>query len=177
MNKKVITIFLLLLFTVNEFSFITVYLPLRNLATYVQKARVDNSVEPNDFALIVIKESEINNESAPVKFLENSELLYNDEMYDVINTVNKDGDVYIYCVKDETENMLDKSFNLHFDNSQNRSFSLSFFNLTVAKKLLPFIFSDDINYSVLQIERVRIQNINLKSVPFIEKDIPPPKFS
>ena len=133
--KKVITIFLVLLFAVNEFNFIAVYLPLKNLATMMQKAKIEDCCDPNDFTLIVIKESEIANESSAVIFLDKSELLYNGELYDIVNTVNKDGNVNIYCIKDETENLLDKSFKLHFDNLQNRKFSLTFFNLTVAKKL------------------------------------------
>jgi hypothetical protein len=175
--KKVITILLVLLFTVNEFSFITVYLPLRNLANYMQKARVESCYDPNDFAVIVVKESEYLNESSPARFFENSEFLFNGELYDVVNTVTKDGNVYIYCIKDETENLLDKSFKLHFDNHQNRKFSLNFFNVTIAKKLIAFVFEDYINCSIPKIDNVVVYYINPDLKPFIDKHTPPPKFS
>jgi hypothetical protein len=175
--KKVITIFLILLFTVNEFSFITVYLPLKNLATLMQKAKVENCDTSNDFALIVMKESDLNNDTSSSKFNDESEFMFNGELYDVINMEVKDGNVYIYCIKDETENLLDKSFKLHFDNIHNNKFSLTFFNHTVAKKLLPFVFADDIIFDISQIENVLINNVNLNLKPFIDKVIPPPKIS
>lgn len=175
--KKVITIFLVLLFTVNEFSFITVYLPVKKLANLMQKAKLESCYDPNDFAVIVIKDSEIGKESSSVRFLEDSEILFNGELYDVVNTVSKDGNVYIYCIKDDTENLFDKSFNTHFDNHQNRNFSLRFFNLTVAKKLLAFVFTNNINLNITWAENIIIENININLKPFIDKDSPPPKFS
>jgi len=175
--KKVITILLILLFTVNEFSFITVYLPLKNLANVMQKARAESCYDPNDFAVIVIKESEYCNDFSPVRFLEKSELLFNGELYDVVNTVVKDGNVYIYCIKDETENLLDKSFKLHFDNHQNRKFSLNFFNLTVAKKLIAFVFDNQFDNSIPKLDNAVIYYINPDLKPFIDKQTPPPKFS
>jgi hypothetical protein len=173
--KKVITILLVLLFTVNEFSFITVYLPLRNLANILQKARVEDCYNSADFALIVVNESD--KESAPVKYINESEILYNGELYDVVNIVDKDGSKYIYCLKDETENLLDKSFKLHFDNHQNRKFSLNFFNITVAKKLIAFVFEDYINCSIPKIDNIVVYYINPDLKPFIDKHTPPPKFS
>ncbi|MCX6157180.1 MAG: hypothetical protein ACOYN6_00740 [Ignavibacteria bacterium] len=173
--KKVITIFLILLFTVNEFSFLTVYLPLKNLAVMMQKAKVDECYDSSDFALIVINESD--KESSPVKYNNESEILFNGELYDVVNTVEKDGSTYIYCLKDETENLLDKSFELQFGNNQNRKFSLNFFNLTVAKKLTAFVFDNYFDNSIPKIDNAVIYYINPDLKPFIARHTPPPKFS
>jgi len=175
--NKIITIFLILLFTVNEFSYVTVYLPLKNLAEMVQKGRLEDCYNSDDFALIVVKESEMYNDSSSVKFLEKSELSCNGELYDIVNTVVKDGDVYIYCLKDETENLLDKSFSLHFDNHQSKKFSLNFFNLTNAKKLIAFVFADDKYCGITLVEKISIDNYNIFLKPFIDKYIPPPKLS
>jgi hypothetical protein len=173
--NKIITIFLILLFTVNEFSYITVYLPLKNLAFIMQKAKVEDCDNSNDYTLFVINESD--KESTPVKYLNESEILFNGELYDVVNSVDKDGSTYIYCLKDETENLLDKSFKLHFDNRQNRKFSLNFFNLTVAKKLIAFVFDNYLDNSIPKIENVVIYYINPYLKPYIDKYTPPPRFS
>jgi len=171
--KKVITIFLVLLFTVNEFSFITIYLPLKNLAGIIQKAKVENSYDSNDFTLIAINESE----KESIKYINENEIFFNGDMYDIVNTVTKDSTIYIYCLKDETENLLTKSFQLHFDNHQNRKFSLNFFNLTSAKKLIAFVFEDNLNNSILKVDSIIADNINLNPKPFIDKHTPPPKIS
>lgn len=173
--KKVITIFLILLFTVNEFSFITVYLPLRNLAVMMQKAKLEDCTDSNDFSLIVVNETD--KESAPIKYINESEILCNGELYDVVNTVDKNGSKYIYCIKDETENLLDRSFKLHFDNHQKREFSLNFFNLTVAKKLIAFVFDNHFADCIQKIDIVVAFYINPELKPFIDKYTPPPRFS
>lgn len=175
--NKIITIFLILLFTVNEFSFITLYLPLKNLASMVQKARLEDCYNSDEFALIVVKESEMYNQSSSVKFLEKSELSYNGDLYDIVETVVKDSDVYIYCIKDDTENLLDKSFSLRYDNHQNKKFSFNFFNLTNAKKLIAFVFTNDIYYGITLVEKISIDNYNIFLKPFIDKYSPPPKIS
>lgn len=173
--KKVITIFLILLFTVNEFSFLTVYLPLRNLAVMMQKAKVEDCSDLSDFALFVVNESD--KESVPIKYINESEILYNGELFDVINIVDKDGSKYIYCLKDETENLLDKSFILHFENHQSRNFSMNFFNLTVARKLIAFVFDNHFAGSIQKIDIVEAFYIDPELKPFIDKYTPPPRFS
>ncbi len=173
--KKVITIFLVLLFTVNEFSFLTVYVPLKSLAVFMQKAKVEDCYNSNDFTLFIVKESD--KESSSVKFVDDSEVLYNGEMYDVVNTFVKEGNVYIYCLKDETENLLDKSFKTHFDNHLNKKFSLNFFNLTVTKKLIAFVFDNQFVNGIQKIDSIVIHYINPELKPYIDKYTPPPRFS
>jgi len=175
--KKVITILLVLLFILNEFSFIAIYIPLKKLASYIQKTNIEKGFDDDDVSLIVIKKSDLEKGMAQIKFVENSEIVYNNELYDIVNSITTDENVYLYCLKDETENLLLKSFTLHFDNNHNRKFSLNFFNVTVAKKLIAFVFDNNLKFQISKKTNIVSDNIIINLKPYIDKPSPPPKYS
>lgn len=175
--KKIITILLVLLFIMNEFSFIAIYIPLKKLASYIQKTNIEKGFDFDDVSLIVINKSDLEKGTAQIKFVENSELVYNNELYDIVNSVTVDENIYLYCLKDETENLLLKSFTLHFDNNHNRKFSLSFFNIAIAKKLIAFVFENNLRFQITQKTNIVSNNIIINLKPFIDIPSPPPKYS
>jgi hypothetical protein len=174
--RKTIAILLLSLFIVNEFSYFTVFIPLKNTARLIQSIRINNLNEPDDLSVIKVNVSELYNNPS-LKFLNESEIKYNDEMYDILDMTNKDGILYIYCLKDETENLIFKTYSIHFQNNPGRNFSLNFFCINTALKLIAYICPDNTGILITITEILTQSNFALKPDPYLDVDSPPPKYS
>jgi hypothetical protein len=161
----------------NEFSYFTVYLTLKNTARIIQNIKIKSKNESDDFVLIKIKESDLKNNTAGIKFLDDSEIKYNDELFDILDIALKDSIVYIYCLKDETEDLLTKTYCIHFQMNSGRKFSLNFYDLNIALKMIAYICDNDINLVAYQTILLANINFNIESDIFIDVPSPPPKYS
>lgn len=174
--KRLIAIFLFLLFMANEFSYFIVYLPMRNISNLIQQSKIESSLESGEYTVIYVKNIEDTNSDYYLSLLNESEFAYEGELYDVVKRIYADGGIYIYCIKDETEDLLNKSFNLHFSNKTIRNFSMRLFNITVSRKLIAFFTENRYNIPVVLTGVLISSNIKLFQKPFIEKISPPPKY-
>jgi hypothetical protein len=175
--RKTIAILLLLLFLTNEFSYFTVFLTLRNTARIIQNIRINSKNESDDFAVIKIKESDFRNNTSGIKFLDDSEMKYNDELYDILDIAVKDSMVYIYCLKDETEDLFTKTYCLHFQSNPARKFSLNFFRFNNALKMVAYFCTNEVNIYISKTELISDINHIIYINPYKEIPSPPPKLS
>lgn len=83
-----------------------------------------NAFIPDDnLELIKIHKNDLNNNSASILFMEEDEFLYCGMMYDIYKTEAIGDSIYYYCISDEKENILEKSFAsyVHAKTSNNTS--------------------------------------------------------
>ena len=142
--KKVITILLVLLFLMNEFSFIAIYIPLINLVHYIQKTNIEKGSDISDISLIVINKTDFEKGNRDFYFVDEYEIIYKGEMYDISSFTIEGDDVKLLCYKDDKETKLNLLLAQYFSNgiSDLTSEDSSFLYSIIFEAELPISFKD-----------------------------------
>jgi len=173
--KKVITILLVMLFLMNEFSFIAIYIPLRNLARYIQKTNIEKGSDESNISLIVINKNDFENGNHDFYFVEQYEFIYKGEMYDLSSFTIEGDNVNLLCYKDDKETKLNFLLAQYFSNgiSDITSEDSSFFNSIIFDAESPISFKD--NSSWREDECFYFTFFSIIN-NFLDIPTPPPKF-
>jgi hypothetical protein len=137
--KKTIAIFLILLFAINLFGGVLLFL--------IQKSEIQNefrqylkhSVSVNNLTLIKITKNNKSNNS--LIFTKRDEFRYKGSMYDIVKKKVTKEAIYYYCFNDKKEENLRKNFVNNFKRSEEGSNS-SKRNFLILEKLLTIGFLD-----------------------------------
>jgi PDZ domain-containing secreted protein len=81
---------------------------------------VEDSGKINLIELIVMKKTDILSNKLNFERVNNKEFRLNDNLYDIVKEVEKDSNIYFYCINDKREEELEKNFHKKMEeNTQN----------------------------------------------------------
>jgi hypothetical protein len=175
--KKGFAISLILLFLINDFSFVSIYLPLKSLAKYINFEKKDDCTDDPDITTIVLSKSEFSEDNDIFIKIGNDEIIYDNELYDVRSYREANDSVIIYWVKDVKENSLDKIFSTRVEKDKNNKLASTFHNIINNKRFTAYIITNPIVLEIAEISAVKNERAEFASAPFLKIEIPPPKLS
>ncbi|MDD5362501.1 MAG: hypothetical protein PHN88_10240 [Ignavibacteria bacterium] len=175
--KKVFAISLVFLFLINDFSFVSIYLPLKSLAKYINFETKNTDKDDPDITTIVLSKSEFSENNDNFRKIDEDEIIYENELYDVRSYQEENDSVIIYCVKDVKENSLDKIFSVHVEQNANNKLASSFQNIINNKRFSAYLIINPFILEVAEISAVKTDIPEFTSAPFLKIEIPPPKLS
>jgi hypothetical protein len=175
--KKVFAISLIILFLINDFSFVSIYLPLKSLARYINFEAKDTGDNDPDITTIVMSKCEFSEENGVFRKIDKDEIFYENELYDVRSYREENDSVIIYCVKDVKENSLDKIFAVHVDQNANNKLASTFQNIINNKRFIAYLIINPIVLEIVEISAVKNDIADFATAPFLKIEIPPPKLS
>lgn len=166
--KKILPLFLILLISLNAFGFNLL------LDYLIFQCKRDFSAEKyyrsNEIVVLKITLTENKN----LQRIDDHEVRYKNNMYDIVKEVEKDGTLYIYCISDKKEDGL---FNILYkinknDNPKEQSKTL-FNNNNLIKN---YILKDNkVFHFQNKIERILYYPIIVYNSPVKEIILPPPE--
>ena len=113
--KKITSIFLIFLLLLDSCGFFVVYIELSNHFKKEAATRINDFIPDSKLEILAFRLSELSGASSHVSILDNNEIKFNDELYDVYKKVIEGDSVYLYCVNDANENILETAFTIYVD--------------------------------------------------------------
>jgi hypothetical protein len=128
--KKILSTIILALFVYNSIGFLAIH-PLISLyfkSLGFQEA--ENNSENKRIELIVLRKEDILSKKINYERISSSELRLNGNLYDIVKEVEKDSNIFLYCINDKREESLLKEFCKKIDdNVANRKQRNSTYNV------------------------------------------------
>lgn len=109
MYKKHISILLSVLIVFNCFGYVVTYVQMQYLFKNLGYEKINSYISENELTKIEINKNDLNENSGFEK-IEETEIRYNEKMYDVLKEEDNGNKVVFYCICDENENALQKAF-------------------------------------------------------------------
>jgi len=139
--KKLVSILLAFLFVYNTIGFLVIH-PF--LSIYIKKLGLEQSEDVSKdkmIELIVLNKEDILLRKVNYERINEKEFLFNDEMYDIVKEVEKDSNLFLYCINDKREKSLfSELFKMIDDNIANKKQRNS------SKNILKQLISEPANY-------------------------------
>ncbi len=175
--KKVFSIILVILFLINDFSYISVYLPLRSLSNYLYANLDESDIGNPDVTTFRVPKDDYLNCKGDIIRVNEKEFIYQEEMYDICAIKESDDNFIIFCIKDLQENSLNDLFASHIDSKRDNNIKLALRNIFYNKRFSGFLSLNVFNLTPRQISSLSIETCFRIFTPYIKIDSPPPKFS
>ena len=107
--RRIFSILLIILFVFNAGGYYFVYIQLLNNFKYIAQNEVSVQIPLEKLELIKINNNKDYNENE-FERVNDEEIRYNGNMYDIYKIENKDDETFFYCVNDENEDVILKAF-------------------------------------------------------------------
>jgi len=137
--KKVIAIFLIIIFSINLFGSVLLYFIQKSEIQKEFRLYLKHTVSINNLTLIKIPNNKKSKNS--LYFTKRDEFRFKGSMYDIVKKKVTDDSIYYYCYNDKKEENLHKNFVINFKRS-NEGTNSSRRNFLKLTKLLTFGFLD-----------------------------------
>ncbi len=175
--KKVFSIILVILFLINDFSYISVYLPLMSLSKYLYTEFDESDIDNTDITTFQVPKEDYLNGIGEIIRLNDKEFVYRNEMYDICVIKESNDNLILYCVKDLKETSLNNLFASRFGRKGDNNINLALRNIFYNKRFSGFLSLNVFNLTPRQISSLSIETCFRIFTPYIKIDSPPPKFS
>jgi len=109
--KRTVSILLIFMFLYNSYGFLFTYFHLKKVFKKEAFEKIDNFLNHDELITLGFKTSELNEK---VRFEHSREFKYNDEMYDIFSTEERNDSIFYRCICDKNETHLEKSFSVFF---------------------------------------------------------------
>jgi hypothetical protein len=128
--KKITSILIIALLFFDSCGYIFVYLELSRYFKQESSLKINEIFSKDDIEIIALHKSDLTKNNSPVKFIEEKEILYKGELFDIYNTISFEDSIYYYCLNDRNENILEKAFTIYLDkNTQENSKNIPIYNI------------------------------------------------
>ncbi len=175
--KKLLPIVLVLLFLLNDFSFISVYLPMKSLIRELNSELRESNTDNPEITVITSHDEKFKRETEELIASGEDEFVYEGELYDICEIRETNGTYAIYCIKDIKENSLDSIFTSQFTQKTDKNISKVINNLINNKRLIAYLNTNNIFMSALEVSYIYFDVSYPANNPFLGTDTPPPKIS
>ncbi|MBN1632616.1 MAG: hypothetical protein JW917_00450 [Ignavibacteria bacterium] len=109
--KRIVSILLMLLLLYNAFGFLFPYFHLKKTFKKEAFERIDNFLSEEELIILGFSSEELKDK---VYFVHSREFIYNNEMYDIFKTEERNDSIFFKCICDKNETFLEKSFSIYF---------------------------------------------------------------
>jgi hypothetical protein len=171
--KRIVSILLILLLLYNAFGFLFSYFHLKKTFKKEALEKIDNFLSDEELITLGFSNQELNEK---VYFVHSREFIYNNEMYDIFKTEERNDSVFFRCICDENETFLEKSFSIYFNNESKPNTKHPYiFNILrniILTGLLP-------NFNVKIYNLVSEYKYSFYAFTisiYLDKDTPPPRY-
>lgn len=175
--KKLLPIVLVILFLINDFSFISVYLPMKSLARKLNSELRESDIDDPDVTVITSRKEDFIKDVEALKESGGDEFVYEGEIYDICDIKTVNGYPAIYCIKDTKENSLDNLFQAHIEKKSAKNISKVLNNLLNNKRFTAYIITNNLFLNSGEISFCFCELAFTAANPFLATDTPPPKIS
>ncbi|MCE1164636.1 MAG: hypothetical protein LWX07_04440, partial [Bacteroidetes bacterium] len=166
-----------ILFLINDFSFISVYLPMKSLARKLYSELRDSDEFSSELTVITSSSEVFLKAAEQLISSGEDEFVYEGELYDICGVKITNGTAAIYCIKDTKENSLDNLFTTHVEKKDYKNISRVINNILSTKKFTAYLNTSNIFLNAGEISFVYSGFQILTTNPFLGTDTPPPRVS
>jgi len=176
--KRIISIFLILLIAFNAGGFFFVYFQLGNYFKQIAFNKINDFVPLEKLELIKININSVTfNDDNIYDRVNDKEFSYYGKMYDIYKEDISGDTLYLYCVSDENEDVINNAIDIYINEKKNDNSNSAIANIIkifITIALTP----NETNYNIINafnnisnLYQITYQNI------FIDVPYPPPRFS
>ncbi|MCX6164841.1 MAG: hypothetical protein NTU73_08300 [Ignavibacteriae bacterium] len=174
--KKITSILIILLLFFDSCGYIFVYIELSNYFKQEASIKINDFISDDNLEIIALHKSELSKNNSLIQFINENEIKYKGELYDIYKEVSKEDSVYYYCLNDNDENILEKAFAEYVENNtqeKNKNTPInSILDNIIKSANVPSVFN---NFNFQTSVNFITQNINFFSQYSVDIPTPPPK--
>jgi len=171
--KRIVSILLILLLLYNAFGFLFSYFHLKKTFKKEALEKIDNFLSEEELITLGFSNMELNDK---VFFVHSREFIFNNEMYDIFETEERNDSIFYRCICDKNETFLEKSFSIYF-NSESKPNAKHPYIFNILRNIILTGLIPNFDCKFYNIVTKYSFNFNAFTISvFLDKDTPPPKY-
>jgi len=117
--KRITAILLILLLLFDSFGYIFVYLELSSYFKKEAAGKINDFIPENELEIISFHKTKLLSTVSSLNFVKEKEIKINGTLYDIYKIEYRNDSVFIFCLNDKNENILEKAFTSYVDRKIN----------------------------------------------------------
>lgn len=171
--KRIVSILLILLLLYNAFGFLFSYFHLKKTFKKEALEKIDNFLSEEELITLGFSNAELEEK---VYFVHSREFIYNNEMYDIFKTEERNDSVFFRCICDKNETFLEKSFSIYF-NTESKPNAKHPYIFNILRNIILTGLLPNFDFELYNFVTEYTYNFYAFTISiFLDKDTPPPRY-